>query len=463
VTIPLKTAADFKADIYNILPTINDQVDPVGELSQVILDPVAVIAESLNDTARNLGLAIADPGSLADGSNFDDIADALAASEGVVREVGSPSRVTLTLRRSQVPATGASLPRGWPFGSVVDGAGASVTFVTLERATITPANYNAVTRAYETTVLAQSITTGEQTNAGANRIRRFLRPADFDSVTNLTRASGGRNSQNNQELAITRRLAVQAGNASSIAAWEVFIRAFNLGIEGFSYHLNPERGSDEPGALDLFCGFSGSGDATTSVVQYIALGQLILLPKQPLIEVTSVINTATAATYTEGTDYEVVLDDGSVTGLAGIRFITGGSAPAIGGYVTVTYSYSSKIAALQTQAETQQYKRIGQSPLFRLFTDIPLSITATLTPLSGYVAGPLIDAAEEAIQELARTSWRSGAPVQASDIQAVVRAIVGVDNFVITTLARRGFGGVSDLTFEQGERGTLDEADLVIT
>jgi hypothetical protein len=460
-----------------ITTQINDRAADIdtayGPVPDTCIQPQSVVLETQNDRARQLSLML----SLSDASVFDGFEvdlEGIVYNEGETRSLGSGSTTTVVFFRSAAPTADLVVQRGYPVGTLPDeSTGSTISFFVSEAKVLPVASassyYNNVKGRYELSVPVLSLSTGAITRVGPERISTPLRPlGGFDGFTNPAAATGGLTAETNQALIDRYFLGVvgrQTGTASGI---ERLARARFPDVRSMDivYGADPllTRAATDAGAVDAW--IQGSAELQLSEnIEYLGLGQLLRITNPPLVSVISVASGGT--TYVEGTDYEVVFDDTgvsrSVRESSGVRFIPGGSAPAVGAAVNVTYTYEGLIRNLQSTFETPDLLELGRDLLFRRGIDVPIVHTANLRVRSTFSVTAVLGAVRTAVLTFVN-ALGMGEPVEASDIQGVVRALSGVDNYVITRNTRSTEpSGTGDIAIGGNEFATLADVDLTVT
>lgn len=445
-----------------------------GPIPDSCVYPQAAVLEDQNTRTRQLSLLLALT-NLGELTGFDTDIEAIVFNEGLIRIAGSASTATLTFARATAPTVDAVVARGFPVASQPDAStGGSVVFVASESRTMPAASassyFNIQTQRYELSVPVISVTLGTAARVGANRINRPLRPlAGFDTITNTSAAVGGFDRETNTELVSRYFLSILGRQTGTATGIERVVRAdYPDASDVFIvYGDNPllTRAATDAGAVDAWI----KGTTALQIVEnhtYLGVGQLIPVALPPLISVVSVVSGAT--TYVAGTDYEVTFDSSGVSrsprAADGVTFLTGGPSvlPAVGAVVTITYVYDNLMRALQSGFEQPDVLELGRDLLFREGIDVPIVLVANLKVLTGFNPST-ISAAVSAALLAALEAYELGADVENSDIQAIVRAIDGVDNFIITRLTRATvLSGTSDIAIADNEYASLSSSNLTI-
>lgn len=442
----------------------------IANIRDVFIDPFADVMENQNDRAVYLNNLL----SLKNANKLvpDDVDD-IAYNEGLVRWSGSRSLTTLTFSRTAAPVTDITVPVSFPISTTVNpSTGVSVLFRTIETKTMYAASaasyYNADTGKYELEVSAASITQGLLSQVGAYTITQMRRPlAQFDEVTNKASTTSGKNIETNSELADRYLLHIEGSQLGSPTGYKSFL-VDNISTIEDTYIVYGEdayltREQDDAGAVDTWV--KGSiPTARTYITYYNGTYTTNVVDFQPLISITSVSSVAAGVTYTEGTDYEILTDTGeySYSNLAsgGVRWLTGGTHPAIGQDIVINYTYNSLINILAAFFKQPAYFSFGSDRLFRWAQAYDIEIEASLKVRSGNpdtVLALVRNAVLEYINAL-----KLGENVEEFDIDSIVSRVYGVDNFVWSTLAAEGGTGVSDITIAPNNYAQLLEANFVI-
>lgn len=468
------SASQFAERIRTAMLSRDVNFDTTEEVADIAIDPQATVFELQRTDLRqvNLMLTLADPTAF-DGVYAADL-DNIIFNEGMTSTGDSFASTTLVFERSAAPASDIPVQRGYPVATVVDETtGITITFVATEetvmRAASASSYFNLETQRYELSVPVSCVISGETGNVGVGRITRPLRPlAGFSSVTNRVAATGGRDVESNQRK-IDRYLIAVIGReiSTSNGAKKVILDdnpevAQVLIVSGTSELLT--RADETAGAVDAYLRGAESTEITENP-RFLGAGQLIKISTPPIVTVTNVRDLSTGTTFVEGTDFDVVYDETGVASSAraveGIRFRFTGAAPTIGNPVTVTYTYNSLVRRLQSAFSTDDVH--GRDLLFKAATEVPIVHSALLRVLPGFNRTTVRNAVRAAVLALINTSTELGADIEISDIQGVVRAISGVDNYKITLLAKASTpSGIDDVAIEDSEFGTLDEADYLV-
>jgi len=468
------TASEFADQISTNVNTRNRTLDTrVGPIRDLFVDPFSYVLENQNDRIVYLN----DLTSLKNAPNLvpDDLDD-IVYNENMVRWAGSRAITTVIFARINPPTSDIVIPVNFPIATKVNPqTGVSILFRTIESQTMYASSppsasryYNNTSKRFEIEVAVASIMQGTTASIGQYTITEMRRPlSGIDEVYNVASTTAGRPLETNQELADRYLLHVEGSQVGTPAGIKRFLLdnissvTDSFIVYGSSAYLTRE--DSDAGAVDVW--FMGDAPATRSyLTTYPGTYILQSVDFQPIMSVTSVSSVAGAATYTEGTDYEVVkgLTEYSYSnrGNDGIRWLPGGSHPAIGQDVTIAYTYNSLNNVISSFFTQEEYYSMGTDLLFRWAQQTSIEIEATLKVRSGTpttVTNVVRDAVLAYINSL-----KLGQNVEEFDIDSVVSKIFGVDNWTYTKLCIKGGTGVGDITIEPSSYARLLASDFVI-
>jgi uncharacterized phage protein gp47/JayE len=476
VPIPKITAAQFESLIRSGIEGRTTQLDTgVGPIPATVIQPIAPVFESLNDSIRKVSLITTVANEVEfDGSYRTDLVS-FVSNEGMLPILGTRATAVCVFSRATAPTTDVPVQRGYPIGTAPDeSTGATVTFVTSESATLPAASsasfFNLTTQRYELSVPVICVVEGSVGRVGANRINRPLRPlAGFDSVTNPAAAVGGRDVETNGELIERYLLAVTGRQLSTPLGIERFIRDNFPDAEDVRivYGTNAllTRAEDDAGAVDAYI-LGEQLTESTENVSFFAVGTLLQISSPPLVSVTAVRNVTTATNYTTA-DYEVVTDTSGVSGstraVEGIRFTGTGAIPTVGNVIGITYTTNQLIRSIQSEMETDDSEVLGRDLLIRRAAEVSIVHQARIRVLAGFSPTTVLAAARTAITDFI-AALELGEDVELSDLQAEVRQVSGVDNYLIDQNYRSDEATQShDVSIADNEYARIDSADLTLT
>jgi len=448
-------------------PTLDTAIGPVRDLQ---IDPVSEVMEDQNKRV----VYVNDLASLKNVEKLvpDDV-DSIMFNEGIVRWDGSRSIVVVTFSRNQTPTANITVPVNFPLATIVDPeTGVAINFRTIETQTMffasPDAYYNAETEKYELDVLAASVSTGEETSIGAYTIKTMRRPlSGFDEVYNRNRSSSGRGTETNREVADRYLLHVEGSNIGTPAGVKSYVLDnFNTVYDAYVVYGQDTfltREQTDAGAVDVWA-MTEAPVERTYTTGYPGVETLIEVDRQPLIRVLEVATTG-GVTFVEGTDYEVIIGEGeySYSNMAedGIKFISGGSAPAaLDDPVIITFEYNSMIETLASYFTQPRFYSMGMDKLFRAAQPKYLEIEANLKVNSGNPDSVLLTV-KTAVTEYIN-GLKLGDDVEEFDIDRVVSQVQGVDNWTYITLAEQDGTGVSDIAVDPAEYARILSTDFVI-
>jgi len=465
------TADQFVVRLNTGINDRNDSYDTeMGPIPDVVVQPTAQVLEQQNDNI----LLVSELITLNSQAVFqDEDVDNFIYNEAMIRNTGGRSSGIETFQRSTPPTADITVQRGYPIATQPDeGTGETVVFSTTAAVTmyasLAATYYNLNTNKYELNVPIQCTVAGTIGEVGPNRINRPLRPLNgFDAVFNASKTSTVTDRETNDEALERYKIAIPGTQLPSKTGLKLFIKN-NFSDAGSVLVVNADdalvtRSGINGNAVDIFI----SGSQTVPVVgenqSYISVGQLIVLNKQPVVDITRVYQGAT--TFVQGTDYELVLDTsgvfGSVRAVDGIKFkSTAVTLPSVG-VITVDYEYDGLIENIQNEFTNPDYDVGGQDPLVRAGVEIAIAMTARLITLPGFSWTTVSNAVAQAIFSNVN-AYGLSADVEQSDLQAIVRSISGVDNFIFTLLDKKGGTGNADIIINNNEYPRVALVDISI-
>jgi len=461
------TATQFAASLNTSIQDRNAAYDvELGPIPDVHVNPTATVLEEQNDRIRNVSNLIL----LIEVENFDDVdVDNFAFNEFLIRNAGGRSSGTVVFSRVTSPQVDLPVQGGFPIATTPDEeTGETVVFITTEAKTLYTASaasyFNIETERYELEVAVQATVAGAVGEVGPNRINRPLRPlSGFDTVTNRNRTSPAADRETNAELMERYKISIPGTQLSVKSGIELYVRG-NFQDAGDILVVTAgdpliTRSGEGGNAIDVFITGSQS-TARSDTQQFVGLGQLIILDNQPVLSITNIPG------YVFGVDYEFVKDESgvsdSVRAQDGIKFLVGGSSPSVGSTFSVEYEQNILLGNIQSAFEDADNDVGGQDVLLRSGTQVDLVLGSILTVVQGFSFSTVRSAVITTIINFIN-SLGLGKTVEKSDIQAEVRKINGVDNFVFTLLDRVGGTGNDDVPIAKNEFPRISSGDITIT
>ena len=466
------TSAQFETSLQNAILSRNPEMDvTTGPIRDIITAPVSQVLEDQNDRIRRLSLIMS---LLNTGEFTDQEMDEIAFNEQILRRPGIRSSTTVFFQARRAPSVDLTVPVNFPAGTQVDPTtGRQITFRTTETRTLPAATaalfFNASSGFYELEVNVSAITTGDAGNVGPGRINQLLRPlTGFDQVTNRAAASNGKDTETNEELAERIIVAILGTDISTKFGVErETLDEFSDVLDIITvFGLDPllTRASTDAGAVDAY--IIGTSNVTAVESQtFLGVGQTVVLDNQPVTAIASV--DAGGPAFIQGTDYSLIRDTGpnanSVRAVDGIVFLIGGTAPTVGATINITYTYNSLLQTLQDNFIVPDRFVFGRDLLFKQGTQINTEIAANLSVLAGTNATTILAQVVSVIVAFIN-SLGLGDDVEISDVQAEVRKIPGVDNFVPTTFRKIGGApGAADIAISRSEFARIASGNVTLT
>jgi hypothetical protein len=473
MVIQRRTVAQFEDLISNGVASRDETIDTyIGPIRDLFITPPAEVMKGIHDNIVYLSqlMSMQNAGTF----NPEDL-DAFVYNENIIRWNGSPSYAVVTFSRLLPPTADITIPMNFPLATKTDPkTGQIVNFRTIETKTmygpltVSPSSYyNVQTSRYEIDVAVVSVIAGGNVGVGAYTITQFRRSfPDFEYVTNKSATTTGRGLETNTDLAVRYQTRITGNQEATPAGLKSFSLNLLSNIEDvyvvYGNDPNLERQAEDAGANDVWIK-SASPATDTYNTYYRGVRELIPLPKQPLMTITSVSSGATY--YTEGVDFEAATGEGiyaySDRGKDGIRFLIGGAAPALNAPLQIVYSYNAMINIVTALYKQPESFVMGSDTIFRWAQRKNLTIEAQLKVGSGNPTTILAAVRDRVLTYI--NSLKLGADVEEFDIDAQVAQISGVDNWVYVTLAVKGGIGVGDIAVGPMEYAFIEDADLIIS
>lgn len=462
------TADQFVSRLQTSILSRNEAHDvEIGPIADIVTQPSGQVLETVNDRIRNVSqLILLDQSAVFTDSDV----DAFVKNEELYRNLGGKSSGTVIFSRSTIPTVDITVQRGFPIATQPsESSGETVVFVTTEIKTMVAANaaayYNITTNRYELEVAIQCTVSGKIGEIGPNRIVRPLRAlTGFDKVYNRNRTSTVVDREVNSQLIERYKLAIMGTQLGTRTGIRLFIIS-NFQDAGDVLVITSgssliTRSGINGNAVDVF--ITGSQLITRQDVKtFIGVGQLIELDSQPVDSISGIPG------YVLGTDFEFVKDvsgvSNSIRSKDSIRFLsTATTLPIVGSSITIDYNQNVLIDNIQNAISNDADNETGgQDILIRLSNKVLIVINGTLTVLNGFSFTTIKNAVISVIYNYIN-NLKQNDDVEASDLQAQIRSISGVDNFVFTILDRLGGTGNSDVIINQNEYARIETTNITI-
>jgi uncharacterized phage protein gp47/JayE len=463
------TADQFVDNLESSILSRNDAHDvEIGPIADVITEPSGQVFESQNDRIRTVSQLIL----LDQSAVFEDVdVESFVKNEELVRNLGGKSSGTEIFSRAAAPSVDITVQRGFPIATQPDtSSGETVVFVTTEEKTLPAATastfFNLDTNRYELEVAIQATVAGKLGEVGPNRITRPLRTlVGFDDVYNRNRTSTVTDRETNTELIERYKLSILGTQLAGKNGLELFILS-NFQDSGDVRIVTPgdpliTRSGINGNAVDAY--ITGSQSVTRQdTKEFIGIGQLIVLDNQPVQNITLISG------FIQNVDYEFIRDtsgvSNSIRAQDGIRFLsTATTLPTVGSNIVIDYEQNILVENIQNALTSDPDNIVGgQDQLIRTGTQIDIVIAATLTVLAGFSFTTIRTAVTTEIINFIN-ALGLGDDVEQSDLQAVIRNISGVDNFIFTLMDRTGGSGNSDVSINLNEFARTISTNITIT
>jgi len=358
--------------------------------------------------------------------------DRLLNNYGLFRRAGVEATGSIVFRRSTIPVTDIEIPIGTRISTEPTTTNDPVTFVTTATVTMVASAaatyYNINTGYYEIAVDIEATTSGITGNIGQGNITRFSGISNIDSVTNTSATTGGTDEETDSAFR-SRGLNALLGNHVGTKGGYSRNVLTNNDVDDAkvvtAQDVNEDRSRVLDGGADVWIKTDNTSEATDSYT-YPADEVVHYFDNLPVLSVSSVREGSTL--LIEGQDYELVLDEQayrrSQYSQDRIRWIT---TRTVGATLTVVYQYSALVNTLQSFIDSDENHVVGADVLVKVAYEAPVSITLSISLLSGYSSTLVISAVDEAIVDYLE-GLTLGENVVQSDIVAIVEATSGVDS-----------------------------------
>lgn len=407
----------------------------------------------------------------------DDDVDALATTWNLTRRGGVPATVTVTFSRRTAPTSNIVIGNSTGGGGVVIAAptlssGVQVSFVTTETVTMPiSVTKDTATNLYSITCPAECLQIGTIGNVPAGTITQIQSSAPgMDLVVNNTASGGGKEEESNEELTTRIRLKAQGlhpgidgGLRSKALTVLGVIDAIAVGPSDASAVRDLNGGSVDVYVLgEHLVAKQQSFVYTTSQNQ-------VTIDQRPATDVIGLVGLVGSSQYSfvRGVDYQFQQDSGTLAGSASsLDMIVwlGNTVPDAGSIATLTYISDSLIADVQAEFDDETSTFISANVLAKRSTKVIVDVSMQVVKLSGFVASAVKNSVSTALTTYVN-ALGLGVNLQQSDLVAAVAAVEGVDRVVLplSTLARRGSTGASDVVASDLEYLRVDDTSVVIT
>jgi len=466
------TSAEFEEQLKTATLDRNPNLDvEVGPIRDTVVAPVASVLEPQNDRIRRLSLIM----SLLNVGDFtENELDEYAFNEQLIRSPGTRASGTVFFQARIAPGSDLVVPINFPVATVVDPTlGRSISFRTVETQTLPAATaalyFNASTSFYELEVSIEAVAVGQSGNVGPGRITQMQTSLPgFDYVTNRVRTINGADRESNERFAERLFVAIAGTDISTPYGLgrdvdDLFSAVLGAGLV-FGQDPLLTRATTDSGAVDVYL-IGESLVSTTESHVFLGVGQAIVLNSQPVRSIASV--DAGGPAFIQGVDYELVKDTGDNAGSNraqdAVVFLAGGTPPAIGTSLNITYNYNALPGTLQAEFVNPDRYVFGRDVLFKEGTEVEVEIAGNISFLAGTNSTTGRAAAISAIVAFIN-GFGLDDDVEQSDVNAEVRKIAGIDNLVFTTFRVIGSGAApADILIAKNEYARTTSTNVVLT
>lgn len=449
------------AEFRTVLRAINRRLDTSDNslAKDFLLTPYSVGAKGIHDqivVARNLHI-------LSQISGFD--LDNEATNYGLERSPGTYSSVTLNFYATTLPTTDVVIPAGTSVQTSESAFITATRFSTIADVRISVlsmATYYSYDRdRYEFSAYAECDSIGTGGNVGSETITKIVGTvATISGVTNLLAASGGTDSESDDDLRERIRLAKTGRDLNTVNGLRAFIKGLGF-VDAYPVRTE-DADAERATGVDAFV-IDTSATAVNETFSYSPAKQKYYFTNRPVRSVTAVI--AAIAGTLSTTEYDVFIDATSTVRRSvyaadyiEIRLAAGLAA---GEPFTVTYTYAENIVTAQNELGLVTNKVLTADVLLKKAYPLSFYINATLT-LFANSDGPTTRAKVKNALAQFLSEYRLGQNLQKSDIVIVLQQgygdfpVVSVDAVVISSYYLQDeFGTVYnavDETIEVGDK-----------
>jgi uncharacterized phage protein gp47/JayE len=374
--------------------------------------------------------------------------DDYGANFGVTRGPATIASGQVTFGASAIATSPILIPQGTRLSTLSTATQASVFFRTIADATIYPGQ-NTVAASIE----AES--SGANGNVGSGSIVLISSPIlGISVVTNPNPTSGGSDQESDQNYADRIKASFLANDAVTFRGIRSRALAFPNVIDALVVGAGDPlliRGGGAGGKVDLYIqAEAGIDRVQTDVSPY--PGADMVLAHQPVISISSVVNTTTSTTLTPS-QYQLIKDFGPLTestsATDALRVLGG----AIGGNIlTITYVSNGVLEDVQTFFAVNDENAVpARDFLTRSATQIFIDVGVTIVLLPGTDFGGVEAAITDAVAGYI-DNLKLGSEIRYGTVFDLIRNTAGVDDVQpLDTLARRGEGTAATIQLGRNE------------
>lgn len=401
----------------------------------VNLDIIDTVAQSVSDayseleTARemaslkNAGIITSD-GMSQIGLNYDMVQLAATKATG-----------TIWFQKTTAPSGRIDFPIGTVVRTQKATDGTSVKFLTTTSASLTTStSINPANRRYEVSASIIAVDAGSDGNVGPGSINSLDTPnRNIDAVVNKEGTTGGTDLEDNSVYAariLDKTTGTTVGTHDGYVALitEQFPTVTQIGIAGPTdpIMLRKQWGNE----VDVYVLVSTATNFTDSIRYTGSTSQYFSV--HPVLTVSSIVGTTVS--YALNTDVRFDKDTSvaygySAKSLDKITWISS-NRPPVGAYVTVTGTYDSAIAEIQSYLDTGDVRFVTSDLLVKSATEIGIVMTIQVTTFSGYNRTAVGTAVSTAVTD-ALADYGMGQDVAQSDIISIIGSVEGVDDVTV--------------------------------
>jgi hypothetical protein len=350
--------------------------------------------------------------------------DEIASNFGVLRRPAVASKGTVLVYRSNPLVNPISIPSGRKFSAPL----LNQDYAATETIQITSMSYNATLNKYTYPVPVQSIDTGLGTVAATGQVTKVKEPiTDVDGVTNIDPIVGGRDEENDRDLAARIKIALSANNIGTKSGYRFLVLerddVKDATVVGAG-DLLMTRDMGDGGSVDIYITdpvpvqVNETALLGTNLVDLsgIGSGPWIFTPgRQPIINNIALVSPAPS---TLNKDTSVFA--GSIQAKDTITYSTNVSGS------TITYFVNDNVNQTQNYLEDDTRKILGSDTLVKEATIVSVNIAFNITVLSGYSKSVVQSNVANTITQFI-SSLGVGVSLEQSDVIEVAANVTGLD------------------------------------
>jgi len=381
-----------------------------------VMDQVAI--------ARDLGIL-----SKLTGTNLDQE----ATNYNLERLPGNYAAATLTFYTTTAPTSDVVIPGNTQATTAGTSFVSPVVFSTVAESRFSLSDfesyYNYDRDRYEFPVTAIATTIGSIGNVASNLITKLSSTiSGISGVTNLTAATGGSDSESDDDLGERIKKAKTGRDLNTVSGLQEYMRTAGF-LDAYPVRVE-DADAERATGIDVFV-INASSTAYTETMTYDPAQTRYYLTQRPVIAVTGVVGSIVGTL--SSSQYSAYIDN--TTGLRRSIYaqdyivIDHSANMSAGEVMTVTYNYASLVRQVQGTLDLNANNVLTADPLVKRAIPLYLYLNATLT-LKSNADGPTTrNRIKNALGQFMAT-YRLGDAIQKSDLIVVLQN--GYGDYTVT-------------------------------